>query len=281
MTGPWIIGTIIGAFALNKVLKGLDAEPVTMMRTTVPETIVPIPTEATVPISVPAEPVPTPTKTVVKPATKPLRPVITQRSPAKVAKPDDRRTNVRKGSTPTKTTIVDAIKSRTSNLSLPVAKPKTKSSSKTSTKSPVKTAPKPTRVIKPTVTRKSVAKVAKPRTSPEQQAAMALDKYLRAGGKSRYTVKIYQKRMGKLAVDGIPGPLTYKRAVALYSGASSKGPWPMQKASEDLRKYYKGGGRSKSTIKNYQARMGELVVDGLVGPKTKSRYATLTGKLFG
>lgn len=108
-------------------------------------------------------------------------------------------------------------------------------------------------------------------------AATALDNYLRGGGLNRTRVKDYQRRMGGLAMDGIPGPKTKARAETLLHRSVS---WPAQNAAEDLRTYYRGGGRDRTKIKAFQNAMGELTVDGLVGAKTRARYKTLTGKTW-
>lgn len=108
-------------------------------------------------------------------------------------------------------------------------------------------------------------------------AAGALDSYLRSGGLVRARVKEYQRRMGNLATDGIPGPKTKARAGTLLHRSIS---WPAQNAAADLRTYYRGGGRDRTKIKAFQNAMGELTVDGLVGKKTKARYRTLTGKTW-
>lgn len=108
-------------------------------------------------------------------------------------------------------------------------------------------------------------------------AATALDSYLRSGGLNRTRVKEYQRRMGSLAIDGIPGPKTKARAETLLHRSVL---WPAQNAAEDLRTYYRDGGRDRTKIKAFQNAMGELTVDGLVGSKTKARYKTLTGKTF-
>lgn len=108
-------------------------------------------------------------------------------------------------------------------------------------------------------------------------AATAIDSYLRSGGLDRTRVKDYQRRMGGLAIDGIPGPKTKARAETLLHRSVS---WPAQNAAADLRTYYRGGGRDRTKIKAFQNAMGELSVDGLVGSKTKTRYRTLTGKTW-
>lgn len=108
-------------------------------------------------------------------------------------------------------------------------------------------------------------------------AASSLDAYLRNGGMDRNRVKDYQRRMGNLSIDGIPGPNTKARAESLLSRVMS---WPANNAAEDLRLYYRQGGRNRTKIKAFQNAMGELTVDGLVGPATKRRYKQLTGKNF-
>lgn len=108
-------------------------------------------------------------------------------------------------------------------------------------------------------------------------AAQAIDVYLRNGGLDRTRVKDYQRRMGSLAIDGVPGPKTKARVENLLHRTVQ---WPAQTAAEDLRIYYRKGGRNRTKIKAYQNSMGELTVDGLVGPATKKRYKSLTGKTF-
>ena len=108
-------------------------------------------------------------------------------------------------------------------------------------------------------------------------AATALDSYLRSGGMSRTRVREYQRRAGNLAIDGIPGPKTKARVETLLHRTVS---WPANNAAEDLRNYYRDGGRDRTKIKAFQAAMGELAVDGLVGRKTKRRYEQLVGKTW-
>lgn len=108
-------------------------------------------------------------------------------------------------------------------------------------------------------------------------AASSLDAYLRNGGMDRTRIKDYQRRMGTLSIDGIPGPKTKARAESLLSRVVS---WPANNAAEDLRLYYRQGNRNRTKIKAFQNAMGELTVDGLVGPATKRRYKQLTGKNF-
>jgi hypothetical protein len=109
-------------------------------------------------------------------------------------------------------------------------------------------------------------------------AATGLDGYLKSGGLDRTRVKEYQRRMGGgLAIDGVPGPKTKARAETLLNRQVS---WPAQDAAADLADYYRNGGRDRSKIKAFQNAMGELTVDGQVGPATKKRYTVLTGKNF-
>lgn len=109
------------------------------------------------------------------------------------------------------------------------------------------------------------------------KSAAALDDYLRSGGFDRTRVKDYQRRMGGISIDGVPGPKTKARAESLLHRQVT---WPGQSAAVDLRDYYRSGGRDKTKIKAFQNAMGELKVDGLVGPATKKRYKALTGNIF-
>lgn len=112
--------------------------------------------------------------------------------------------------------------------------------------------------------------------SPQVLAAQRLHEYLLSGGLDRNVVKGYQEKMGNLTVDGVPGPLTLARAESLLDKDLV---WPHIKAAIDLHKYYKvDRGRNRDVVKGYQEKMGELAIDGLVGPKTKKRYRALTGK---
>lgn len=159
-------------------------------------------------------------------------------------------------------------------------------------KTPVKkTTPARRRTVKAlpasTTTRKTVRpkrreKIPQVRSTPTKPApadnvvaAAALDKYLRSGGLERSVVKGYQKRMGELAADGVAGPLTLSRATDLLGRELV---WPHISAAHSLRRYYRDKGRNRDVIRGYQSDMGELVVDGLVGRKTKKRYRALTGK---
>lgn len=158
-----------------------------------------------------------------------------------------------------------------------------KAPTKVSTPTPVKVAPvkKPQPITPkqlPATTTRAPQFTSIPAAVPDSViAATALDSYLRSGGLNRTRVKDYQRRMGGLAIDGIPGPKTKARAETLLHRSVS---WPAQNAAADLRTYYRGGGRDRTKIKAFQNAMGELTVDGLVGSKTKARYKTLTGKTF-
>jgi hypothetical protein len=159
----------------------------------------------------------------------------------------------------------------------------TKAPVKASTPTPVKAAPakKPQPVtpkLLPATTTRAPQFTSIPAAVPDSViAATALDSYARSGGLDRTRIKDYQRRMGGLAIDGIPGPKTKARAETLLHRSIS---WPAQNAAEDLRTYYRGGGRDRTKIKAFQLAMGELTVDGLVGSKTKGRYKTLTGKTW-
>ena len=114
----------------------------------------------------------------------------------------------------------------------------------------------------------------RPKTTPAT-AANALDKYLRSGGYNRAMVKALQGRMGGIAADGVAGPKTRARAEELLG---RKLHWPQIDAATELRTYYKQGGRNKAKIKGWQRAMGEIDVDGLVGPQTRKRYTGITGQ---
>jgi hypothetical protein len=154
-----------------------------------------------------------------------------------------------------------------------------KASSKTTAKAaPVKKPQTATPKLLPATTTRAPQFTSIPAAVPDSViAATALDSYLRSGGLNRARVKDYQRRLGGLAIDGIPGPKTKARVETLLHRSVS---WPAQNAAEDLRKYYRGGGRNRTKIKAFQNAMGELTVDGLVGAKTKKRYKALLGKTW-
>lgn len=147
---------------------------------------------------------------------------------------------------------------------------------KTKAKPPKKTTAKPiTRIIR-TAPKSAIPAIAT--ESDDRQAAKQLDEYLRSGGLDRSIVKSYQSRMGGLVVDGVAGPKTKARAESLLGRTVY---WPANDAADQLHTYYViSKGRDKATIKKYQTQMGELAVDGSVGPKTKTRYKSLTGKAW-
>jgi|WetSurSiteA1Bulk_404760.scaffolds.fasta_scaffold15452_2 hypothetical protein len=173
--------------------------------------------------------------------------------------------------------------------SAPVAKPATVSKPTTVSK-PATTAAKPVTVAKPAATIAKPVTVAKPKPVAKPQdededaadAAHELDDYLATkpptlNGLNRVTVRALQARIG-VAADGVPGPKTAKKASELLLRPVS---WPIINAANDLHTYYAvNRGRDKATIAGYQKLMCELVADGLVGPKTKARYTSLTGKDF-
>lgn len=175
---------------------------------------------------------------------------------------------VKATSTPAKAAKVATVKKATT--------PKT-TTAKTASVTTAKTAPKATsvRLASTASVAKAPAKtVVLDSSSAQKTAAKNLDAYLVGGGLSRTTVAKYQGQMGGLKADGVAGPLTEKRAEVLL-GKDVK--WPHIEAAKGLYNYYvKQGFRNKTSIKNYQKKMGELVVDGIVGTKTKARVRALT-----
>ncbi|UCC72286.1 MAG: hypothetical protein JSV86_18255 [Gemmatimonadota bacterium] len=151
-------------------------------------------------------------------------------------------------------------------------------------------------------------------------AALALSDYTRAGGhqgtraRPSSTVKKYQALMGGLKADGIVGPKTRARAAALghplaprarraRAAARPALPAPRpapaapaaapivaeptpEEAAARLRIYTKEGGNQgtranpSSIVKRYQALMGGLVADGIIGPKTRARAKALGSTLY-
>jgi uncharacterized protein (TIGR02594 family) len=51
-------------------------------------------------------------------------------------------------------------------------------------------------------------------------------------------------------------------------------------SAQSLYNYYTAGGRAPDMIKGYQAAMGGLTVDGVIGPVTKARTEKLLGKIL-
>jgi hypothetical protein len=144
---------------------------------------------------------------------------------------------------------------------------------------PTRAEPKPPKAL-PETTEKSTIFPNLPKVPVIDDSVLAanqLNNYLETGGLDRAKVKAWQKRIGSLTADGIPGPKTLARVSEVLKRDIS---WPAQEAAEDLRAYYASKGRDKGKIKTYQSEMGELTADGLVGPKTKARYKALTGKAF-
>lgn len=194
---------------------------------------------------------PKPTMTVQRTAitarAAPLKTTSVSKAPSRAKKP----------STATKKTTATTIRAAPMvPISSNIVKPKT-------------TATSPAKGLRTTSVTSSRARY----TQTQRKAAQALDTYLRGGGLERGIVKAHQRNMGGLTVDGVPGPLTEKRANAILARTVS---WPHIEAAKSLYKYYRDGGRSKSSIKNYQRKMGEITVDGLVGPQTKKRVRAIT-----
>jgi hypothetical protein len=108
-------------------------------------------------------------------------------------------------------------------------------------------------------------------------AADSLDKYVRDGGLDRSRVSGLQRRIGGIAADGIPGPKTYAKCSEILKRTLT---WPHLEAAHSLRAFVRANGKDKMKIGGYQTQMGELEPDGIVGPKTRSRYQTLTGKAW-
>jgi hypothetical protein len=124
------------------------------------------------------------------------------------------------------------------------------------------------------------------------QAARDLVAYVQAGGRDRMTVSQWQRVLG-LDPDGIMGGVTERRAETVLAKPIT---WPKDltpagaapvpanatEAANDLHAYVTVfGGTRKSRIEVYQRAMGvDLSAGGAgnVGPKTKAKYAALTGK---
>lgn len=179
-----------------------------------------------------------------------------------------------KGETDPLTSILNALTGTKKNQ---LAKARAQPLRKRAVKPAVKPAVK--RAVKPAVkTTAKTAPKALPAESLDIQAAKKLDAQLRQNNLDRSAVKKYQAEMGGLNVDGVPGPLTEARVEKLLGRDVI---WPHIESAKKLHKYYKiDKGRNRDVVKGYQADMGELTVDGIVGPKTKHRYKALTGKVW-
>jgi hypothetical protein len=198
--------------------------------------------------------------------------------------------------TPIKPVIFPAekgpIESLFSRVATPAEKPAAKLTPKTATrpdgKPPAKLTPK-------TATRpdeKPAAKLAQSNangSANQRNAATGIYSYYQGGGRDRNKIRAYQQTMGNLQVDGIVGPKTKARYAQLTSfqwtepqatptSPRETAPNAQKTAAEDAYGYISSGGKNKDKIKLYQTEMGNLVSDGLVGPKTKSRIKELTGK---
>jgi len=127
-----------------------------------------------------------------------------------------------------------------------------------------------------------------PAPDPKFEAADALNRYLTQGGRERATVAEYQRVMGGLDPDGLPGAKTAARVTEL--GVTPTWPDPVKMtggapapagskaAANELADYlsiYDGVRRDR--IAAYQKVMG-LTADGIAGPKTKAKIKELTGR---
>lgn len=161
-----------------------------------------------------------------------------------------------------------APKTTSAKASAPTAKTLKASASKPTLKraATVKALPKP-----------KMASIKKETIPDFVNAAVNLDRYCSSNGMDRDVIKGYQRRIGNLSVDGVAGPKTKARVESILGRSVN---WPHITAAIALRNYYGKKGRERSKIMAYQKAMGELVSDGIVGPKTKARYSVLTGKVW-
>jgi hypothetical protein len=134
-----------------------------------------------------------------------------------------------------------------------------------------------------------------PAVNPQKQAAVNLGQYLALshdfGSKAHpsSTVKASQAAMGGLTADGIVGPKTRARALALgvelpaagTTAAPSGNAAAQKQAAVNLGQYlasshdFGSKAHPSATVKSYQGAMGGLTADGIVGPKTRTRAQAL------
>ena len=210
-----------------------------------------------------------PTKATPKPAAKATPKPAAKATPKPAAKATPK--PAAKATPKPATTVTSEVGPLESILG-PGTKPATTATPKPATKA----TPKPATKVAPKALPASTSNLpAVPSVPDFVLAADSLDKYLRNGGLDRDKVRGYQSRIGGIDADGVAGPKTLARASKILGRSLS---WPHIDAATDLYAYYLAKGRDKVKIKSYQQAMGELVSDGLVGPKTKARYQSLTGK---
>ena len=127
-----------------------------------------------------------------------------------------------------------------------------------------------------------------PPQSESEEAAAALDSYVRKGGSARSEIAVYQRHMKAVDPDGIAGPATKARAQSLLGKSVS---WPTltplgaapspvdaKDAANELADYVTTyHGSHVDRIAAYQKALG-LGADGKVGPVTRAKVKSLTGR---
>lgn len=121
------------------------------------------------------------------------------------------------------------------------------------------------------------ATTATPAATDLQTSARTLLNYVLGGGRDPATIRGLQQRLG-VSVDGVVGPETRGAvARALVTSGNASGTMLQRQNALALSMYRAQGGNDRTTIREHQAGMGGVDVDGVFGTQTQNRMNALIG----